>query len=180
MAMLEPATSIPAALQELLDKDAIRQVLIRYGRGWDRAEGDLVAGAYHPEAIDDHGFYEGLGRDFFATRAAQGSASQSTHLHHQFGQSNIEIHGDTAVAETYALVTAVGPTDDGVAARLTAVRYHDRFEKRDGLWKIAARRVAFDADVFVPGGLPTAYPEKNRGTRDRNDYSYELFELPHS
>jgi SnoaL-like domain len=170
---LETATALPPALQELLEKEAIREVVVRYCRGWDRLDRDIVQSVYHTDAIDDHGIYSGPAKDFFDTWAA---SPQATNLHHNLGQSMIELDGDNAAAETYCIATTVGPTEDGgTESRLIACRFLDRFEKRDGEWRIADRRLAFDADVVVPGGMPTVFPERNQGTRDQNDYSHTLF-----
>jgi hypothetical protein len=45
--------------QELQDKAEIREVHMRYCRGIDRMDFDLVRSCYHPDAIDRHGAYEG-------------------------------------------------------------------------------------------------------------------------
>lgn len=41
-------------LQELLDRQAIYDVMMRYCRGVDRFDADLITSAYHPDARDDH------------------------------------------------------------------------------------------------------------------------------
>lgn len=46
-------------LQRLLDKDEIREVILRYTRGVDRHDDATIASAYHPDATDDHGPYIG-------------------------------------------------------------------------------------------------------------------------
>ena len=42
-------------LRQLLDRQAIEDVLFRYCRGVDRGDAALIASAYHPDAIDEHG-----------------------------------------------------------------------------------------------------------------------------
>jgi hypothetical protein len=50
-------------LQRLLDEAEIRDVHLRYCRGIDRMDFDLVRSCYHPDGIDrhgdSHGAYEG-------------------------------------------------------------------------------------------------------------------------
>jgi hypothetical protein len=48
----------------------------------------------------------------------------------------IELHVETAHAETYYLVVR---TDTSGVPSLASGRYVDRFERRDGEWRIAAR-----------------------------------------
>ena len=154
MATLETAT-LPAAVQALLDKEAIREVIVRFCRGWDRLERDLVQSCYHPGAVDNHGIYNGPAEDFFDEWAAHPMARA---IHHHLGQTTIELDGDTATTETYCLATVVGNPDEGTDTRLIMCRYLDRFEKRDGEWKIADRHLAFDADVPVADGFPARLP----------------------
>jgi hypothetical protein len=172
MATLETSTSLPAAVQELLDKEAIREVIVRFCRGWDRLERDLVQSCYHPGAVDDHGIYNGPAENFFDQWAA---SPMSRMIHHHLGQTTIELDGDTASAETYCLATVIGNPAAGTDTRLIMCRYLDRFDKRGGEWKIADRYLAFDAEVPVADGAPVSFPERNLGMRDRNDYSHRLF-----
>jgi hypothetical protein len=160
-------------VQELVDKEAIRQVLHRFCRGDDRLDRELVQSCYHPDAIDDHGVYKGPALGYF-----DGTAAAREHIrlvHHHLGQSLIELQENTAVAETYAIVTVVIEMDGDAQTRMLMVRYLDRFENRDGEWKIADRFVAYDVEVAVPGGPPSNFPERNWGRSDRDDYSHALF-----
>lgn len=47
------------SVNELLAREAIREVLQLYARGVDRRDWALVASTYHPDAHDDHGGYKG-------------------------------------------------------------------------------------------------------------------------
>ncbi|KAF5684031.1 gamma-bhc dehydrochlorinase [Fusarium denticulatum] len=95
------------------------------------------------------------------------TASDSTRaVHHQIGQSLIELgpDGTTASAETYCTATTVNEADGQETWITFLVRYVGQFEKRDGSWKISHRFVAFDAvsDKAIMQYLPKA----NLGTRD--------------
>jgi ketosteroid isomerase-like protein len=160
------------ALQVLLDKDAIRDVISRFCRGCDRRDAEMMASCYHPEAIDDHGMYYGPGVQFF--EANEEVDAQVRALHHNLGQSIIEVEGDVAAAETYAIATIDGLPGSEETVLLN-VRYVDRFERRDGEWRIAHRFVAFDSEMRVAGGVPSFIPEKNHGRRDREDASHAVF-----
>lgn len=173
MATLDTASSVPAAVQELLEKEAIREVIVRCFRGSDREVHELAESCHPPEGNINLGIYNGPARDFFAGTADFRAPLLA--VHHQIGQSNIELNGDAAVGETYCIATYVLPGEDGPTTTVLMTRYLDRFEKRDGEWKIADRLVAFDAQVNVPGGLPALAPEENWGRRDESDPSHELF-----
>ena len=51
--MSEPQT-LPAALQSLLDREAIRDCLLRYCRGIDRCDEEALRSAYWEDATDCH------------------------------------------------------------------------------------------------------------------------------
>ena len=47
------------ALQQLIDRQEIRDCMARYARGVDRNDWEAVRDTYHPDAYDDHGDYKG-------------------------------------------------------------------------------------------------------------------------
>ena len=53
-------------MQELLDEREIRDVILRYCRGIDRMEVELVRSCYHPDATDEHGSFSGGVDEFLA------------------------------------------------------------------------------------------------------------------
>jgi hypothetical protein len=50
-------TQSEADVQELIDRQRIWECLLRYTRGMDRLDRDLVLSAYHPNAMEDHGAF---------------------------------------------------------------------------------------------------------------------------
>jgi hypothetical protein len=159
-------------LQERLDKEAIREALMRYCRGVDRLDADIITSVYHPDAYDDH-----AGRIFSGETVGQGLVDWMTEIMdataHNITTSNIEIYGEQAGSESYTTSMHL-QTVDGVQHTLLAMaRYVDRFEKRDGAWKILSR-------VVVPeftGWLDMQrfdFPTPAR--RDTTDPSYAVFQ----
>ena len=68
---------------------------------------------------------------------------------HKLGQALIEIEGDTAHSETYAICHHVVASDDEEGARdesdfVMGIRYVDRLERRDGEWRIADRQLLWE------------------------------------
>ncbi|MDP9103937.1 MAG: nuclear transport factor 2 family protein, partial [Pseudomonadota bacterium] len=87
-------------IQALLDKHAIAEVLARYCRGADRADVDLIADAYHPDAIEDHGgVFLGPATDYVAQMAK--ILPGAGLLSHMTTNVLIELDGDTAQVESY-------------------------------------------------------------------------------
>ena len=63
----------------------------------------------------------------------------------KLGQALIEIDGDEAFAETYAVCHHVSAEDGrDVADSVMGLRYLDRFERRAGAWRIARRELRWE------------------------------------
>jgi hypothetical protein len=131
-------------IDDLVAHQEIRDVLIRYTRGIDRRDRELVRSCYHPDAHDDHGPFKGSVDDFLDWLEAMHAYFASTM--HFIGNQLVEVRGDVADAESYCVAyhrrAAVGrePAYDLVIG----LRYVDRLERRDGEWRIADRLCVFD------------------------------------
>jgi hypothetical protein len=123
-------------VEELRDRQAIRDLLATYSRGVDRLDRELLLSVYHPDAIDDHGVFIGNPSEFADWAIAMHSA---THLSHQHCVLNhtCDLDGDVAHTETYYMFVAMNRA--GVPLATSGGRYIDRMEKRNGRWAIAAR-----------------------------------------
>ena len=51
-------------LREMLDRQEIHDCIVHYCLGVDRLDAEMLASAYHPDAIDDQGIYVGRLRRF--------------------------------------------------------------------------------------------------------------------
>ncbi|VWX61594.1 Gamma-BHC dehydrochlorinase [Burkholderiales bacterium 8X] len=130
-----------ATLQDLLDREAIRDCMHRYCRGIDRADEDALRSAYWPDATDEHGAYRGSAAGFIEQALVKLRAGgQRVHAICNMG---IDLRGDSAAVESYFIAlqaSAAAPTQE----TFLAGRYLDRFERRQGEWRIAARTVVYD------------------------------------
>ena len=128
-------------LDRLIARQEIADVIYRYARGIDRLDFELVRSCYHPDAYDDHGAISGTVNEFIS--AAQAFLVKWTTTQHFMGNMLIEIEGDKARAETYAVAyhRREDANGDGKDDTL-GIRYVDRFEQRNGNWLIAYRVVS--------------------------------------
>ncbi len=130
-----------ATLQQLLDRESIRDCLFRYCRGVDRADEQALRSAYWPDATDQHGAYRGSAAGFIE-QALPRLRAGGRGVHH-IGNVLIALDGYHADVESsfLALQTAAAvPTQE----TFLCGRYLDRFEKRAGQWRIANRTVVYD------------------------------------
>ncbi|OQQ37504.1 nuclear transport factor 2 family protein [Prescottella equi] len=132
----------------LIDKQEITEVLYRYARAVDRKDFDRVADCYFPDAIDNHGGYIGTVAGLIEDMRSRHATIDSS-LHYVTNVL-IDLDGDTADVESYCLcyLRQAPAVAGGPQSRATVkCRYVDRFERRDGQWRIADRIVVFDESV---------------------------------
>lgn len=142
-----------ARLQEILDRIDIQDVMYRYARGVDRGDMQLIRSTYHPDAHDDHVEYKGNVEGLIAWLSERFSqVDNSTHL---IGNCLIEFFDScTALVETYYNSRRIRPPTESEASRMQSNefvcrqswgRYVDRFEKREGVWRVAHRVVVLES-----------------------------------
>jgi hypothetical protein len=184
-----------AGLRCLLDKQEIQEAILRYARGIDRLDWQLVASCFHEDGVVDASFFSQQAQQVYAARSA---GTDTAHLGswadlsaHYVANCLIELDGDTARAETYCIafhrtrrpneqipVPIEDPVDVGLEGRerdvVLGLRYIDRFERRAGAWKIARREFIWEwTRVDAVTAQWTIDPaEYRRGRRDRRDLSY--------
>ena len=168
-----------AAIEELLAKQEITELLYRYCRGIDRLDWDLVRSCYHDDAYDDHSIFRGSPDEFVAF--FREFLTPMTGTTHTIANILITVDGDVAGSESHILAWHGLPAEgDGPAKDLTASgRYVDRLERRNGEWKIAHRIVVFEWTRIEPvGGQFEVGPEVAMvwSRRDRDDPSYAALE----
>lgn len=163
-------------IQNLLDRQDILDCINRYTRALDRHDDELLASVFHTDAIDNHGEWIG-GRDEFVQWANYVCHNHlNAHMHHVTSHT-CELDGDTANTETYVLY--IHRYKDGKVVQMAGGRYVDRFEKRDGEWKIAMRRLIMDFRVLADGSIFGEWDGYEKGTQDKSDFSYRRpLELP--
>jgi 3-phenylpropionate/cinnamic acid dioxygenase small subunit len=158
---------------ELIAREEIRQVLARYARAVDRADRDQVRSCFHPDAHDDHGVVEGTVDDLMRGYEVLLHGFDSTM--HFLGNEYIDVHGETADVETYCIAFHRQQATPERSTRdlVLGIRYVDRFERRDGDWRIADRQVVFDWTRVDEIPNEWKYPTPVRGTRGPEDPGLE-------
>ena len=157
-------TDLPAAVQEMLDKSDIGDLLARYMRAIDRGDIATLRSCYAPQATEEHGgIYSGPAQGYIDTieRALANPRLVATHA---ISNVLIEVAGDEARSEHYVLALTRVKAGGVVSDSLVATRIVDDLVRHDRRWAIARRRLRFDwahdigprRDTWVYGTLDPA------------------------
>ncbi len=141
-----------AELQELLDRKACEDVLVRYGRTLDWLDEAGQQDCFWPDAEIDYGFFEGSGKDWVPVVMSVEAASLQRW--HMSSSVLVQVKGETARSECYGL--SLGTVENEAGDKVDTLfggRYLDELEKRDGEWRISRRRYVADWVHSFPSGL---------------------------
>ncbi len=165
------ARSTDELIAELADKQAIYEVVLRYCRGIDRLDMELVRSCYHPEGVDNHTGFSGRRDDYIAWVEPLLKRLHGTQ--HVMANHLIELDGDRARSETYGTAYHLAPADgEGPASFTTGFRYVDTMERRDGQWRILERFAVRECNRDEPHQRPAEPGAGPASFRDRNDPVY--------
>ena len=152
-------------IESVIAKQSIYELSCRYCRGLDRLDAELLNSVFFEDAFCEYGFYNGRPAAFidFAMKALESHAANQ----HMIGNSLVEVEGNEAFGEIYFRAYHKVPAESGAQDLIIAGRYIDRYEKRDGVWKIAYRSERNDWSRMEPTNdvyFDTA-PDGLRGSR---------------
>jgi hypothetical protein len=167
-------------LQELIDHHEIRKMLATYCHGCDRGDGPRMQSVYGKESWDDHGSYKGSGRAYPAV-VMDNLATNGTKVSHLLGQSQVNVTGDRAGAETYFLASIWTKDEKGQdIVTLLSGRYVDTLLKENGQWKIDKRICVRDYSITLDVNKDWLHDNPFvQGTLSGQDPSYAVLGLKH-
>ena len=134
------------ALTELLDREKIRDCMMRYAQAVDRLDMDMLKSVYWPDAHDHHGPFQG---DAYAVFDGifDYLGTSSLRTQHFMGASLIRFTDRThAKVETYSQNFHSMKGEDGAPDYdfIHGGRYLDKMEKRGSEWRIIDRIILIE------------------------------------
>ncbi len=130
------------ALQELADRLAVQDVMIKYASSCDRRDMEEYGSCFAEDVVitgfggtggDIHGRQGWV--DFVAKALTRFSGTQ-----HFLGNQRVWLNGDSAKLQTSVQATHFLADRPGTTLTLFAT-YHDDLVKRDGVWEITNHRL---------------------------------------
>jgi hypothetical protein len=185
------------SVDELSDREEIRQVMYKFFRATDRRDRELARSVFYEDGHCESGESRWMPSNLTGGIGERFERDFESTIHYMMNMI-FEMKGDVAFVETYAIayhrlsarpediLDVVGPTrfaELDMSRRhefWMGLRYNSRFEKRDGTWRIKIHRyipewtktVPYDGNAEGEGYLEFI---PLRGLRGREDASYEWF-----
>lgn len=161
----------PAMLGQIVNRQMIWDCLLRYIRGVDRMDQDLVRSAFWPDAHNTHGPVSGTVEDFIAGWLP-GQEVRDISFHMVSNQS-VEFESPTLAHSEAYLIAGLLPKDGG-QMELFGGRYADRYECRSGEWRIITRVLMLEWQGLMDSTqMKARLARRHRGSRDADDPTYE-------
>jgi hypothetical protein len=164
---------IAPELRILLDKQEIHDALMRYCRGVDRCDVELMQSLFH----EDGRAFKAPAWDF-AAHFVPANKEATTLTTHFMGNLLIEVVRDKAYSEAYFMTYAGRMQGGQEVIDVFAGRYVDRWERRKGRWGVVLRETVHEwSRADIAGTTPFPLPASEQGTfvapaRDRRDKSF--------
>ena len=128
--------------EDAFARQALHDLVVTYARGIDRADEALLASVFHADAEIVTGIIDGVAGNYARDIVAMVRTNLKSTFH-SISNEYFEMAGDCASGESYVLAHMISAGADPQET-MTGGRYLDRFEKRDGVWKIAHRTFITD------------------------------------
>lgn len=131
------------------DREEIAEVLAQYCIAADQRDEARLRDCFHADSTHDHEF---IGASSVFCGFAMKILDSLEATHHQIGTISIQVEGEVAQARCHftayhrlapGVETVFGTKPEGGDV-IIGGRYIDRFEKRDGKWRIAHRQGVHD------------------------------------
>ena len=157
-------------LQQLSDRAAIGDVIVRYATAYDMHDDELLASCFTDDARAEYSGglkIEGGGVEIarFLRNLANSSTRPGPMARHFITNVVIELDGDTAAVKSYAVAYRPGQ-ERTEPVNIRSIRYRDRFVREaDGEWRIVERIHIADWQANAQG-LPIA-PVGGNGAKDQ-------------
>jgi len=133
------------------DRDVIElnQLAYRYAKAVDSCDVELFQAAFHPEGRlrsyhpdTEEPFADLTGHEQLAA-IPDTMRGMFRHTTHMMMNHLVEIDGDEATGEVLCTARHLSVDSEEPTSLNVIIRYVDRYERRNGAWKIADRKIRF-------------------------------------
>jgi hypothetical protein len=163
---------ILTTVRYLKDRQDILDCIQRESRARDRQDVEQIASCWWDDGFDEHGPYI-VGLPEYPDSANAGHRANFNLTSHNITNSVCEIDGNEASCESYVIGGLYWL--DGKSTTIAFGRYLDQLEKRDGKWRMKARRCTIEATADTDGSWIHSQNIQGflKGLWSKEDPSYE-------
>ncbi len=141
----------PSELQQLLDKEAIRELVYQYAEGIDRRDGDLLATLFTPDCMLHYAADYDEPASTLIDNWRPDKPSPFLVTHHHVGNIRVTFPGNgEARSITYLHAVHKAKRDGQIVDEMIRSRYLDRLVKFQGRWRFAERWIVYDWSRVAP------------------------------
>lgn len=133
---------------DLIARHGISHALANHSRGVDRGDKELLASIFWDDSTVISGILNTSGADF-ADGIVDYVTANLDYCFHPNANEWIEVQGDHGVGEDYVIAHMCTGGQDV----MTGGRYIDRYQRREGIWKIASRTFVADWNTTHPQSM---------------------------
>ena len=137
-------------LREILDKQAIAELLYAYGEAIDRRDQKLLQSVFTEDCQLHYGAYDHPAKVLVESWGADKPPSFLM-THHLYGNIVVRFHGaDRARSITYFFAQHQAAHGGQIMDEMVRGRYLDRLIKQDNQWRFTERTIVFDWSRVAP------------------------------
>lgn len=144
-------TMTTGSVDDAIARQALHDLVVTYARATDRADEALLASVFHADAEVVTGIVDGRAPDY-AREVVALLRGNLRSTFHSVANEYFEIAGEAAAGESYVLAHMM-TAGESPEETLIGGRYLDRFERREGRWKIAHRSFVQDWSMSQPATM---------------------------
>ncbi len=141
---------------ELIDKQEIYDCIVNWTFWRDQGNWGKLAGCFHPEGTMSTLWFTGPYKKFIEEVISEKKKAPDESSKHVILGISIDVNANRALAQSNVLITIRTKMLLSEVDLNCYVRLVDRFEKRDGMWKILHREAVYEKDWFnfvKPSGI---------------------------
>lgn len=169
-AAAKPTTHEIAALDMVIDKQALYELNLRYARAVDRKNFEALRALYAPNGFHDHGgMFKGSPDQFIAWLTKSMVDIETQHL---VANSLFHVTGETATGEIYTINFHTMPKLS--SNYIAGGRYLDHYIKINGTWHYQSRLRVIDWSEERPASIGNTAANLVKGASGDADPSYDF------
>jgi SnoaL-like domain len=135
-------------MNEAADRTAIREIIENWVIWRDSGDWERFRDVWHPDGRMMATWFQGPAEEFI--RVSRDGMARGVSIFHSLGGISIELAGPRAVAQTRMMISQRSLVHGLLCDVACLGRFYDFFEKRDGRWAIALRRLVYEKDRMDP------------------------------